>query len=1114
MHGLCLFDRASGSLTDYHKKPQMGNLPRDETINDVQRDGSGRIWVATEDGVDLFDPPSGQYQDYVPLGRAPGKSMWTRISVDSTGTLWIGTADDGLYFLSLHSLRFSRYALKGTSGGPMEMETIDRWSDGSYWIGAEGKVLRIQFDGLRVRQIVDLFKGEKSQYGRAGVWCSYNDGKGRLWFGSWGLGLFRFEPKTGLVANFRISAQMTNIPPGEDVCRSIVALGGDSLWIAAYNVGVLSFDTRHNVFSAIAGTMEGQAFHLMKDREGKIWVSDEFRGLYVFDPPTSAWEHFEHDPSDSSSISNSHPRSSYQDPQGRIWITCDNLELWKTGTRSFEHFPNDIFTGTPYAYPLRADARGRLWVCYRGHGLGVLDPATRHFVNFDFSEGLVDPMDMALLEDGRVLLVGNGGMNIVNPEGLHTLQPAPPFVLTNISVNDTLSLPLQHVTSSSALQLPYSQNVLEFGFAAIDPGVAHLIEYHYRLEGLEDSWVHPTDRRYVRYPGLSPGNYVFRVKAIHKLARWPDQEIALAIVIAPPWWRTSWAYSFYALLIASVLFAGYRLRLRQVYLRQQAEMQRFQADRLAEVDKLKSRFFANISHEFRTPLTLILGPIRQAIERPDDPNHLQKLHLVEENTKKLHGFVNQLLDFSRIESGTLKLQISRDDIVKFLRRTVRSFESWAETKKINLEFQSEVESGEGFFDSDKLEKIVNNLMSNALKFTAEGGTVDVSVQLVPTSSLSPIKRGQSKEGEVVEISVSDTGPGISAEHLPHIFDRFYRVDETHAAEGTGIGLALTKELVELHHGTITVESAPGKGSVFTVKVPIEQSAYAHNDITESAPLIERREHTEAEASSEVKRPVPTTAPADGKPIVLIVEDNADLRAYIREYLEADYAVQEAGNGNEGYDRATEIVPDLVISDIMMPEMDGMKLCRALKQDVRTSHVPVILLTARADTDSKIEGLEIGADDYVTKPFDSKELVARVRNLIEQRRQLRRKFSEGVALKPGEVAVSSLDDTLLKKVMASVEKNIADENFGVDELAREACLSRAHLNRKLHALTDLSPAELIRRVRLERARQLLENNAGSIAEIAYQVGFGSPSHFSASFRERFGILPSEVRRHNG
>ncbi len=572
------------------------------------------------------------------------------------------------------------------------------------------------------------------------------------------------------------------------------------------------------------------------------------------------------------------------------------------------------------------------------------------------------------------------------------------------------------------------------------------------------------------------------------------------ITVRTPWWKSGWALALYAFLLIAGSYIAYFARVRNVRLQHEVQLRDFQSKHLAEVDRLKSRFFSNISHEFRTPLTLILGPADQAIEQTDDETVRQKLRLIKNNARKLFMLVNQLLDFSRLESGIMKLQVSREDIVRFLRRVVMAFESWAERKKITLEFKPETESAEGFFDADKVEKIINNLLSNAVKFTPEGGKIEVGVSG---------DAGPNVAAGNLAITVRDTGAGIGAEHLPHIFDRFYRADDTHSAEGTGIGLALARELVELHHGTITAESAPGRGSLFTVVLPMDASAYASDEIVATPPVRDEQEAVGVSEARMADEPAPARTPAGGRPTVLIVEDNADLRAYIREYLDAEHEVHEASDGKAGVQQSIDIVPDLIISDIMMPEMDGIELCRAVKQDERTSHIPVILLTARAGTESKIEGLETGADDYVTKPFDSKELLARVKNLIGQRQQLRKKFSSGVVLRPGEVAVTSLDDALLRRVMDAVEKHMGEEDFSVGDLARDSNLSSTHLTRKLEALTNLSPAEFIRYSRLERAQELLEKRAGSVAEIAYQVGFGSPSYFSACFRERFGRSPSDV-----
>jgi len=1112
LHGLYLYDRANGSLTGYHKRRQTGVAAADNRIEYIQLDKSARLWLATYEGINLFDTRSRTYVDYATSSGAPTNSWWTTISCDDAGTVWVSTGNDGVYLLPPASFRFPRYALKGSSGTPMEMETIDRWSDSSYWIGAEGEVVNVRLEDLSVIERVNLFKGNKSLYGPAGVHASYNDEKGKLWYGTWGLGLYSFEPRIRQVRNWRYSTQLTDLANREDVCRSILGVGDDLLWIAAEDDELLCFNTSTNRFSKVPNISMGQAAHLMRDNTGNIWLSDEYRHLLVYDPSAQLITQFVNDPDDPASVSDNSPQKTYQDPQGKIWVGCKDLNLWEPDTRSFKRFLNPIFAGARHVIPLGSDSQGRLWLHYEENGLSILDPRTAHFTNFDSSDGLVSPINMMTLQDGRVMLVGRGGMNMIHPDSLFALQPAPPFVISRLSINDTIDVPLQGIPTGLARYLPYNQNTLEFEFAAMDPATSHRVQYFFRLEGLEDSWVYPGNRRFVRYAGLNPGDYVFRVKAVDAFARWPVQEIAVALSIAPPWWRTTWAYAAYGLLCAAFLFGAYRLRLRQIQLKQAAEMEHFQAEHLVKVDRLKSRFFSNISHEFRTPLTLILGPADQLIESAPESSSHQKLHLIRDNAKKLLDLVNQLLDFSRLESGMMRLQVSRGDVVQFLRRVVMSFESWAESKKIDLGFKSDAESADGFFDRDKLEKIVNNLMSNALKFTPEGGGVTVTVTQFRTQKSELITQNSIPRSGIA-IAVSDTGPGIAPEHLPHIFDRFYRVDETHTTEGTGIGLALIKELVELHHGTITVESTPGKGSVFTVVLPVEKSAYKPDEISETPSEQEGHEHIEVAAPLLESDTLPSRISAEGKPSVLVVEDNSDLRVYIREYLERDYAVYEAGDGNEGYDAAVEIVPDLVISDIMMPGMDGIELCRALKQDVRTSHVPVILLTARAGTDSKIEGLETGADDYVTKPFDSKELVARVRNLVEQRRQLRKTFSAGVVLRPGEVAVSSLDDALLKKVMETVENNIENENFGVEELARQVSLSQRHLDRKLLGLTNLSPNDFIRYIRLQRAHELLEKGVGSVTEIAYQVGFGSSAYFSTCFRKRFGYSPSEIRKRN-
>jgi CheY-like chemotaxis protein/nitrogen-specific signal transduction histidine kinase/AraC-like DNA-binding protein len=540
------------------------------------------------------------------------------------------------------------------------------------------------------------------------------------------------------------------------------------------------------------------------------------------------------------------------------------------------------------------------------------------------------------------------------------------------------------------------------------------------------------------------------------------------------------------------------------------------ADNLAELDRLKSRFFTNISHEFRTPLTLILGPVQKwrerLAERSDDGELRSDLSMVERNAQRLLRLINQLLDFSKLEAGAMKLHARKMNIVPLVKGIAYSFESSAGMRRINLGVRAEPDEIEVYCDEEMVQKIVGNLVSNAFKFTPEGGSVTVALAEV-RSQISDVRTQN-----WAQISVSDTGLGIPADQLDKVFDRFFQVDTSYTREheGSGIGLALVKELVELHHGEVEVRSEVGQGTELTVLLPLGRHHLKDEEIVEtpageeslsngmSAPHAKTHAYEPPEAGKPLMADVQ-------KPLILVVEDNADVRAYIKGFLIASYQVAEAQDGAAGIEMAAESIPDLVISDVMMPKKDGFEVCKTLKLDERTSHVPVILLTAKAGSENKIEGLESGADDYLVKPFEAKELLARVKNLIDLRRKLRERFSVGEVLKPGEITVSSIDDAFLQKVKSIVETHISEEGFGSEDLSREVCMSRSQIHRKLTALTGMSAGDFIRYLRLHRAMDLLQQKAATVAEIAYMVGFGTPAHFTKSFHDFFGKTPSEVRK---
>lgn len=565
----------------------------------------------------------------------------------------------------------------------------------------------------------------------------------------------------------------------------------------------------------------------------------------------------------------------------------------------------------------------------------------------------------------------------------------------------------------------------------------------------------------------------------------------------------------YVLTIGTALYAVRRYEMNRIHLKNQVKFERLEAEKLKELDRTKSRFFANISHEFRTPLTLILGPIHDLIEATPEEERKEKLTLVQRSAEKVLRLINQLLDLSRLENGRLELRAAPGDIVAFVKGLTMAFASLAERKGIELGFHADRDSIEVYFDRDKLEDIVANLLSNAFKFTPEGGRIEVTITVAAER-----EKDAGASRELVEIVVKDTGIGIPPDVLPRIFDRFYHVNAsaTREHQGAGIGLALLHELMRLHHGRVDVESAPGKGTTFFIRLPVgKDHLVADEMVALPAPEVVAKPTVpveEARAASTMSAPDEGAERQEDETIVLLVEDSADLRTFMHEKLQPRYKLLEASDGAEGLEKARETIPDLVVSDVMMPKMNGYELCRALKDDERTSHIPVILLTAKASRDEKLEGLGTGADDYLTKPFDSRELLLRVSNLIEQRRKLRRRFSQVVVLKPSQMAVSSVDEAFLNKALAAVERHLGKEDFSVETLAQELGLSRSQLHRKLRALTNQSPTLFTRSIRLERGAELLEQKAGNVAEIAYTVGFNSQAYFTKCFHERFGCTPSD------
>ena len=661
------------------------------------------------------------------------------------------------------------------------------------------------------------------------------------------------------------------------------------------------------------------------------------------------------------------------------------------------------------------------------------------------------------------------------------------------------------------MSIPFSDNYISFEFAALDYNNPEKIQYAYMMEGFDKDWIYSGNQRFATYTNLDAGDYKFRVKSTNSDGVWNEEGTTIKVTILPPWWQTWWAYIIYALSFISILYFMRQFELKRVKLRNELQLKDIEAKKLQEVDKLKSRFFANISHEFRTPLTLILGLTNKLSSRNADIEARKDHNVIRKNADRLLQLINQLLELSKLEAGSTKIQASKTDLVKFLRRVLSSFISIADQKKIQILFNGNPLSDQSsekevflYLDIEKFETVIYNLLSNALKFSPEGEKLEVEV----------ISHLQS-----VEIKITNTGIGIPKEKLPFVFNRFYQVDESMQRdhEGSGIGLALVKEIVDLHNGEINVLSDGERWTTFLIKLNVGRAHFNPDEVTDEIIEIDKPTTVPEKLDEELLSEEVTSDKAlknidkSEAKIILLVEDNFDLRNYISEQLEDEFTIFEAENGEKGLEMAGEMIPDLIVSDIMMPKMNGYELCKKIKMDFKTSHIPVILLTAKAAREDKIEGLELGADDYLVKPFDPDELKLRVQNLIKSRQLLREKLRIELLQKPKEVSVPSTERVFLENVNTTIEENIENENFGVDELSRAIGLSRSQLHRKIKAICSQSTTEFIRNFRLQRATDLLKQDAGNIAEIAYMVGFGSQAYFTKSFQELFGCSPSEYKK---
>jgi ligand-binding sensor domain-containing protein/signal transduction histidine kinase/DNA-binding response OmpR family regulator len=1142
-HGLFQYHVKKNTLTHYTHQEGKNSLPGN-TVRDIYHASAAAVWVGTREGLSIFTPNKNSFTNYTYDKHDPDglthNSIW-RIMKDDAGSIWLGTYYGGINIFHPDNKKFHHIREQiGKQYGVNHrvVSSVVQDAHGALWLGTEGGGLNY-ID--RAANQYTYFTHKNTQ-GLASdrIKALAQDQKGNLWIGTYdGLSIYHQAEKRIEQLTIPSIAHMV----GDQQIYSL-ATDEQGIWIGTNGAGLL--------FRSEAGQFERMIFNAQNEHSissnnissllnvsaDYLWVGTS-KGLNLYNKQSKTFTQFLHNPENPYSITNNSILGLFRDSRNWIWIGTDGggLNVYDPESKKFYFISEQEGLANNVVQAIQEDARGDLWVSTnRGLSKIILKnnklPLRKENIsihNYTVSDGLQSNQFLISSAEkgnkGELFFGGINGVTAFFPEQIVQNTTAPKVVLTDFLIHNKQvnfyeeGAPMeQPIIENPPITLAYDQAFITFRYAALNYVNPAKNQFAYKLEGLSkvDQWNYVGGQRSATFTNLEAGDYIFKVKAANNDGIWNENATQLKITVLPPYWKTWWAYCIYALFISCLLFLFYSFSLRNEKLKSRLLYEHMAHEKEQELNQQKLMFFTNISHEIKTPLTLILAPLEKLLRMNEGNNKVNnQLMLMQRNGERLTRLINQLLDFRKFESGNVKLAAAEGNIVKFTKEIFIAFEVYTHQRNLHMQFFAEREEILLWFDRDKLEKILFNLLSNAIKFTPEGGQISVHVKLEPAAD-GP-STGVAKGCVVLE--VVDNGAGISAEHLPKIFDRYHHFEDPKSnVFGTGIGLAFSKGLVELHKGEISVTSRKAVDGLygntcFRVKLPL-----GNTHLGEDEKIANFKNSDELEGYEQQRFPLEFHVQEKRKkileeagrhsPIMLVVDDNREVLQFVADNFREEFEVHTAMDGVQGLEVALELIPDIIISDVMMPRMSGIDFCKALKTDSRSSHIPVILLTARTPLIFKLEGLEIGADDYITKPFNLHFLEARVWNLLDSRQKLRDRYRQEFFLQPKNVALNSPDEQFLEKAIQFIEDNIAEPTLNVEELGREIGMSRNTLYRKVKALTNQTVVEFIRSFRLKRAAQLLEQNKLQVNEIAYMVGFQDVDYFRKCFKEQFGHTPSD------
>ncbi|UOG77556.1 ATP-binding protein (plasmid) [Hymenobacter tibetensis] len=1090
-------------------------------IYTIAADRDGTIWLGTEGGLDILDVKSGMVTRHVHNSRDPyslnSKSVRS-LFIDRQGIHWIGTYQGGLskYDQNLTLFNVERSSELDPFG--LNAPAVTAFAEnrnGDIFVGTDGGGLNVYNLKTRLFRHIEMKSRERINLAGLPILTMLLDRHDQLWIGTFGHGLFIYNTRTGGYEQLLAKPGSSQLNSNDIFCLEEDHNG--TIWIGTNGGGVNVYDPntkRITKFTARPKTAEDKLLPvnnyiraIEEDSNGNIWIGSAGSGIAVYHPVDEQFTIYN---AARTGLALDRVNTFGRDHHGVMWIgtTGDGLFQFDTRSSKLTAFPKQKGLPDGFVHKIVEDGEGNLWIS-TNQGISRLDTKQNKFTHYSSDNGL---QGKAFLNNsgfrssnGSLFFGGIAGFNYLNPSLIKVNRNVPRVILTDLKVDNKSVVagdhsPLrQSIAIAKEIDLDYKQN-FSINYTALDYTLPQQNQYAYKLKGFDQAWnyVGPTTTAY--YTNLDPGEYEFQVKASNNDGIWNQAGTSIKIIIHPPFWKTIYAYGLYLALIGcTLLYSRYR-GIKQLKKEFEQQQERKQAERVRELDLLKIKFLTNLSHEFRTPISLILAPTNKLLAQQKDPQSAGQLQVIQRNARRLLHLVNQLLDFRKLEEHELQLNLSQGEISSFVREITNSFQDLAEIKKIKLSLGLPTEQLFVLFDYDKVERILVNLLSNAFKFTPEGGTVSVELSTLPAPPETPEK--------TIRIQVVDTGIGISPSEQGLIFERFFQGHELGSVlhQSSGIGLSITKEFAELHGGTIGVVSELGHGTTFTVELPL--AAFT--------PVAERESTLPAEVPEMVeenKKPSrPTKKLKAGElPHLLLVEDDDDFRYYLKDNLKDNYRITDVLNGKDGWYKALSCHPDLIVSDITMPYMDGVALSRKLKSDKRTNHIPIILLTGLTQEEEQLRGLESGANDYLTKPFNFEILHARIKNLLELNRALKTTYTKQLQVVPSPVEIESSSEKFLNNVVLYIEKNLKNVNFSVEDLSDHFGMSRGSMYNKILELTGMPPVEFIRSLKLDRAAVLLQESDLTISEVAYRAGFATPHYFTKSFKTKFSILPSDYRK---